>query len=340
MPGLSLVMITLHDENPFTIFETLNSTGQRLEEADLIRNHVFLQVPIGEQDAFDDDRWRPFEDSLLASDLYDEIRPTEFYRDFLMRQGKYVRKNGVYLAMQEAMRKEGFTPHTLVAELNRYVRYYRWIRSPETMPDPTIATELYRLSWLYLTTAYPLLLRLLALYDAGELPAQELAACLRAIQRFVIRRPVGRESTRPYSQFFPAAARDLDQPDALGSLRAILTKRGWPDDAAFEQALAAFPLYQREPSIARLLLIALEEQIGHKESVDVPALVEAKQLQLEHVMPQTLTAPWHEMLDGQATEDHRRLLHVLGNLTLSLPRLRGQITARRRNVATTTLPRR
>ena len=64
---LSLVTITLQpDQNPFAIFATLNATGQKLEEADLIRNYVFMGVPLPEQDDFDAQQWIPFEARFLA----------------------------------------------------------------------------------------------------------------------------------------------------------------------------------------------------------------------------------------------------------------------------------
>jgi len=38
---------------------------------------------------------------------------------------------------------------------------------------------------------------------------------------------------------------------------------------------------------------------------------------IEHVMPQTLTNEWRNMLGDQASEVHARWLHTIGNLTLS-----------------------
>jgi len=38
---------------------------------------------------------------------------------------------------------------------------------------------------------------------------------------------------------------------------------------------------------------------------------------IEHVMPQTLTSEWHEMLGESADEVHSAFLHTVGNLTLT-----------------------
>ena len=59
---LALVMITIDRENPYEIFDRLNSTGLPLEEPDLIRNYIFMQLPLELQEAFNADHWQPFED--------------------------------------------------------------------------------------------------------------------------------------------------------------------------------------------------------------------------------------------------------------------------------------
>src|SRR5262249_26058581 len=53
LSGLMFVHINLDSENPYTIFSSLNSTGKELSEADLIRNFVFMYVPVETQDDFD-----------------------------------------------------------------------------------------------------------------------------------------------------------------------------------------------------------------------------------------------------------------------------------------------
>ena len=55
------VSITLSGESPYKIFKSLNSTGVDLEQGDLIRNHVFMALPVADQDTFDDEHWRPLE---------------------------------------------------------------------------------------------------------------------------------------------------------------------------------------------------------------------------------------------------------------------------------------
>lgn len=325
---LSLVMITLQkdlNENPFAIFETLNSTGQKLEEADLIRNHVFMHVSLTDQDQFDETVWQPFEDSLNATDDYEAIKLTDFYRDFLMRDGQYVRPSEVYIAFRDQMDtllKQGMTPTQLAQMLAQYAKLYRWIHRPQTMPVGAIRSELESLGRLRLTTAFPLISHLLHLYDTNSLTVNALIQCLRAIESFVIRRSITGESTRPYSRFFPTAIRELNDSDVLSSLVKVLVKRGWPDDNRFLQSLTSFPIYRSEQGILRLLLLKIEEQANHKEPVDVARLLRENKLQIEHIMPQTIGdsvdgRTWQAALGANWQETHAELLHTLGNVTLT-----------------------
>lgn len=94
---LSLVAITVDGENPYEIFESLNWKGLPLEEADLIRNFLFMQVPASEQAHFHHAHWIPFECRFEKVGRYEKIPPTQFYRDYLMRTGRYCRKNTAYV---------------------------------------------------------------------------------------------------------------------------------------------------------------------------------------------------------------------------------------------------
>lgn len=317
---LTLVMITLEEENAFQIFETLNSTGQPLDQADLIRNHVFMHVPLQDQDSFDDHFWRPLEDSLTNATPA-SIALRDFYRDFLMQRGTYVRPDGVYSAFREYFASIAVPPKSLAANLRRCADAYIWLNNPKRAPSPSLRRELDRLRRLGVSTANPLLLRLLDFYLRGATDAEVTGRCLRVVQSFVIRRAVTRESTRGYGVLFAAAAREIEEDNALESLTDYLAARGWPGDSLFVHQLVTFPLYRRAPNVARVLLMALEESANHREQVDVGAMLDSQQIQLEHVMPQSIGgddgASWRMALGPDFEMEHSRWVHTLGNLTLS-----------------------
>ncbi len=278
---LSLVVITIDGENPYEIFESLNSTGLPLEESDLIRNFLFMQVPLDDQDEFNDDHWLPFETFFEATDTRGAIDATKFYRNYIMKKGEYSRRGATFADFKRTHFALEMDPSKIVKDLARFAHYELMLRYPETCDEDDLRSALEVFVQLDLTTAFPLVMALLDAQDAGTLDNSELIGCLQDLASFTLRRSMCGESTRAYGQWFVAAAKELgDNPRA--KLRAEWFRRGWPDDAALTRALGTFALYRRERKKARLMLDALEDAHGHKEKV------EKDKLTIEHLMPQAM----------------------------------------------------
>src|SRR5262249_1693580 len=117
--NLGLVSIVLDkDDNPYLIFESLNFKGRPLTQADLIRNFVFMRIPVGPQEQVSAAQGRPMQER--RGDAL-----TEFIRHFLMRDGKVVKQNEVYHTLKEAI--EDRTPDDIIAyvkELALFAGYY------------------------------------------------------------------------------------------------------------------------------------------------------------------------------------------------------------------------
>jgi uncharacterized protein with ParB-like and HNH nuclease domain len=312
---LPLVMITTsEDENPYAIFETLNERGLQLEESDLIRNHVFMQLSLTEQDRFNDEHWMPFEQKFEETDDYSGVDLTEFYRDYMMRTGEYVQKNEIY--HQFKRRTSEMTPRELVDELSYYGDLYLWIQRPETAPNEELTNALRRLQYLEIGTAHQLVLNLLYRWDSDDLSIDELLETLHGLESFVLRRFICGRSTRGYYRTFPIAARSIEDDDVKGSLFAYLKSQGWPDDTELLDNILRFDMYNRDKKKTWLVLRTLEEQFGHREPVQYDELT------IEHVMPQTIDDnewgdEWKAMLGDEWERIHDQWLHALGNLTLS-----------------------
>jgi hypothetical protein len=320
---LSLVTITLdREQNAFAIFATLNATGQKLEEADLIRNFVFMDVPLSKQDRFDHDDWLPFETRFDAGGGYPAVSLTSFYRDFLMRRGEYVRRDGVYVSFQRDEGVKGASRTELLGLLQRYAELYLWIERPPLAPTHELRRELIRFTRLEQSTANPLVLDLLFRHKYEALTEEELLRCLQAITSFILRRAMTNWSTRAYGRLFTGAIGALEDETVLSSLSLYLARKGWPNDVSFIDELITFPVYRKWPSLTRLMLVAVEDPDAHRERVDVDGLLDKGDLSIEHVMPQTIgndkAGRWWQAELGDSLEDvQREWLHTIGNLTLT-----------------------
>jgi uncharacterized protein with ParB-like and HNH nuclease domain len=128
---LDVVSITLSGENPFKIFRSLNSTGVDLEEADLIRNHVFMSLEIADQDEYDEKKWRPLEHSFgVEIDAPNRKKQgaalTAFFRDVLMMEGSYVRENETFERFERAHPFATIRPDQVADDLAEMATLYHY----------------------------------------------------------------------------------------------------------------------------------------------------------------------------------------------------------------------
>ncbi|HEV7302441.1 MAG TPA: DUF4268 domain-containing protein [Tepidisphaeraceae bacterium] len=313
---LSLVVVTVEGENPYEIFESLNSTGLPLAESDLIRNFIFMRVPLAEQDEFNRQNWVPFEAVFEAGEDQESLDPTAFYRNYLMRDGAYARRGATFVDFKDQVRARDIGAEDLLAELRHFAKFEELLRRKGTAADGRLESALDRVSLLDVTTAYPLLMHLLAREAAGSLSLDAVLACIADLESFVLRRSICGESTRSYNELMTAAIKAIDG-NPVEDLRTYWAAKGWPDDAAFTTALLGFPIYRRERRKCELVLRGLERAHGHKEGPEL------EKLTIEHVLPQSIDGngkfanAWQEMLGVDWQAAHDAWLHTIGNLTLT-----------------------
>ena len=127
---LNLVAVVIDAENPYEIFDSLNSTGLPLEESDLIRNFLFMDIPVAKQQEFDDHHWKPFEQLFAKTQTEDTVEMTPFYRDYLMRNGRYSKEDATFVDFKNAHEEAVQQPEALVVELKRFARLDLMLRRP------------------------------------------------------------------------------------------------------------------------------------------------------------------------------------------------------------------
>ncbi|MEX1039653.1 MAG: DUF4268 domain-containing protein [Pirellulaceae bacterium] len=313
---LYLVTITLDEEDPYEIFESLNSTGLPLQESDLIRNFLFMQIQLADQEEFQKDHWEVFEKEFEPTDRGVVVGPTGFYRDFLMREGKYSKAKETFADFKKFYDFETKSPAEIVSELHRYVVFAKQIAEQGKGLPLTAARAIRHFSLMDTSTANPVVLNLLNMRDTGEITDDNFVGCVSDLNSFLLRRSICGESTRAYGRWFSELAGQISG-EVREQLQGYLLRRGWPDDETFEKRLAEFPVYRREFKKCRIMLEMLEQSDGQKEVVDL-----TKDIQIEHVMPQKLPGgvagkQWKEMLGDQHKKIHDRYLHTIGNLTLT-----------------------
>jgi hypothetical protein len=312
---LDFVAITLEGENPYKIFKSLNSTGMDLGQEDLIRNEIFMRVPISEQDEFDEKQWRPLEEHFEVAGKLDGVAFVSFFRHALMRTGDYVGENEVYEQFQTACNIEP-PPHPvkIVGDYRRLAALYDVVEGRIEHGNGEVTHALEMLRALNATTSYPLVLNLLERNAAGTLADADLAKMLCWLSSFVLRRFVCGDNSRAYGRWFCAVCRDLGDAPAT-AVRAFLNEKGWPSDPRFTDAFIKTPLYGSKYCDAVLGELELSAQ-AKSEPVSLDGC------SVEHVMPQTINTDdddgqaWIGALGDDWRAIHGIWLHTPGNLTL------------------------
>jgi alkylated DNA nucleotide flippase Atl1 len=320
--GLSIVEITAEaGDNVYRIFESLNNTGMKLSQADLLRNYLFMRLPRRGEDVYRD-VWLPMQDSLTGPQLELLV-----WLDLVIRGDERVKQSEIYRAQQERLEKiaEGDEAaiEAEIVELARRSRHLERILDPSKEPDEQLRRALRRLRAWGAQTAYPLVMHLLDLRDRGVTDAADVADALTFIESFLVRRMICQVPTNNLNRVFNASPTAVGDAAPLApAVRRYLSgrRRYWPSDGELRNSVRSRPFYWTGRGPQRVFVLrSLEESYQAAEPVDY----DRAKLTIEHVLPQTLTQEWIELLAAEVTDEggpkqlHELIVHTLGNLTLT-----------------------
>jgi uncharacterized protein with ParB-like and HNH nuclease domain/predicted transport protein len=309
------VSLNRQQDNPQLIFESMNSTGRELSQADLIRNFVLMGLEPKHQTDLYERHWRPMEVNF-GQESYSAYFDA-FMRHYLtVKTGDIPNVNAVYEAFKSYARQTAVATRgvdALVEDVQTYAKYY-CAMALRGENDKALAEAFADLRELKVDVAYPLLLELYHDYASGVLTRDDLISALRLIESYVFRRAICAIPTNSLNKTFATFGRSLKKDRYLESLLAgfllLPSYRRFPSDEEFRRELMARDLYnfpRRSYWLRRL------ENHGRKERVIVDDYT------IEHIMPQNdnLSAAWREELGDDWQRVHEAKLHTLGNLTLT-----------------------
>lgn len=304
----SVVSIVLDtDDNPYLVFESLNSKGRPLTPADLIRNYFFMRIQIDKQEEVYNAYWQP-----MQTALNDNL--TEFIRHFLMRNGNIIKQSDVYYELKERVSTSNVIDY--MKELKKFSIYYQRLIYPELEPEVELKKYFCRLNRIEVTTAYPMLLNFYSNYEDNKISKADFVIILKTLENYLIRRFVCNVPTNQLNKIFPIVYPQITEkyPDNIvEGFKNVLQGKGYPKDNEFFLRFKETKFYgggDRQIK-TKLVLETLEESYDHKEESSFDNLT------IEHIMPQTLSIWWQMGLGAEWEETHDLFLHTIGNLTLT-----------------------
>lgn len=313
------VALTRDQDNPQLIFESMNSTGKELSQADLIRNFILMGLEPDLQTRLYEEFWRPMELDF-GQEAYGEYFDG-FMRHYLtVKTGKIPKIKAVYEAFKEhAQATRADYPDDrsyiegLVRDIREYARYFcAMALGSEENADLKLA--FHDLRELKVDVAYPFLLELYHDYKSDILPRDEMLASVRLIEAYVFRRWVCGIETNSMNKTFATFSKAIKKDRYFESVQAhflgMPSYRRFPTDEEFRRDLQTRDLYN-SPNCSYWL--RRFENFNRQERVQV------NEFTIEHIMPQNenLSPEWREALGADWQRIHQTWLHTLGNLTLT-----------------------
>lgn len=311
------IALSRDQDNPQLIFESMNSTGKELSQADLIRNFILMGLEPGLQTRLYEEYWRPME-----LDFGQEAYGTQF--DSFMRHyltvctGDIPREREVYEAFKDYSRT---TPvqdagiESLVKEIRAFARYFCALALGREQ-DATLSLVFHDLRELKVDVAYPFLLELYHDYANDRLSAADFAATVRLVEAYVFRRAICAIPTNSLNKTFATFGKALKKDRYLESIEAhflmLPSYRRFPSNEEFVRDLKTRDLYHFRSRSGSYWLRRLENH-GRKERVPVDEYT------IEHILPQNpeLSSTWRQALGDDWQHVQQQWLHTLGNLTLT-----------------------
>lgn len=309
------IVLSREHDNPQLIFESMNSTGKDLSQADLIRNFILMGLEPNHQTRLYEDHWRPME-LAFGQKAYGQHFDgfMRYYLTAKSKTGEIPKISEVYDVFKgHAINLQTEEMDNLVADIHTFAGYYCAMALSKEQ-QPALVSAFADLRELKANVAFPLLLELYADYKAELLPEKELEQAVRLIESYVFRRAVCDIPTSSMNKTFATFSKDLDKSRYLESIQAhflnLHSYRRFPSDIEFCAKIQERDLYNFR---SRSYWLRRLENHNRKE------LVSVNQFTIEHVMPQNknLSKEWQAELGDDWKNIQEKYLHRLGNLTLT-----------------------
>lgn len=304
-------------DDPQRIFQSLNSTGLDLSQADLIRNYILMDLPPKLQEDLYDKYWVSIELQTRET-VKNESKLSDFMRDFLTLKFREIPNSDQVFATFKSKFSFSGEPvlRELLDELRTFTSYYNRFINTNAEPDAEIREHLYLIAKIPITVSYPFLLEVYHDYAMGTISKADLIQVLELVQSYAWRRFLCNLPTNALNKVFSNLYKDIDSNDYLPSLERALVRRkgkhGFPTDEEVERVLATKDMYNIKSSNRKYFLERLENY-GEKIRTEVE---NNPDVTIEHIFPQKPSPIWEKSL-GVDFDAMKALVNTAANLTLS-----------------------
>lgn len=301
-------------ENPQEIFESMNSLGKPLSLADLVRNYLLLGLDADRQTDYYNRYWLHIEEKIPGhvSDFIRDYMQAYEHRSFHKATEPNFKE--LYSLFKSTFRD--FDSRDLLESLTEYADAYAMILPGGKSGSDAIDKILNDINGLNVTTAYSFLMELMEARRKGQFDDYDIIEILDAFRIYNLRRRlIG--VTAAENKNFPALGKKLNRLENAKNKRNVMfqilaqqeNNLRVPNDIEIRRTLLDMNFYNFR--YCKLFLSMVEEKLTKSR----PDLTD-QNLQIEHIMPQTLNDKWKAALGPDAETIHQQYVNSIGNLTL------------------------
>jgi uncharacterized protein with ParB-like and HNH nuclease domain len=187
-------------DNPQLIFESLNSTGLELSQADLIRNFMLMRLTSKEQEMIYNEYWYPMEREFEQPDY--EIYFNRFMRDYLtMELGRIPNMADVYSEFKSYVYSRNKSILEIVMKIKQYSKIFSILVYARD-EDNRVNEVIKDINKLKVEVSYPFLMQVFIDYRKGSISKAEFIQIMRTIESYVYRRAICGISTSSLNKIF------------------------------------------------------------------------------------------------------------------------------------------
>lgn len=313
---IDIVLEPEHGDDPQLIFESLNSTGLDLTEADKIRNFILMGLKPDIQEKYYDDYWNKIE-NCTGSEL------DSFVRNYLtIETGVIPNIRNVYQAFKAYAK--GKDIQQLLGQMLTYATAYKKLTTFD-LGDSEANEIAKRLDLLDMTVAYPFLMAFMIYASDTGIYEKELVPVLSCIESFIFRRLMCDLPTNALNKIFATlhkfVVKNKKETDTYSDVMVYYLETRklsstFPKDEEFLNGFTTKNIYAMRGKNKTYLFERLENG-SSKEKNDIVGNIAEGILTIEHIMPQTLSPWWRQELGDKYETIHEKWLHTIANLTLT-----------------------
>jgi len=329
---LSIVCVPiLPSDNPQKVFESINATGAKLTASDLIRNYVLMDLSSNRQEIYYKTFWEKIE-KLIAKD---SKKLEAFFRFFLMaKRRRVINKVAVYdefvnwfeSEISASKKERDEVKDYLFLDIGSYAEAYNTIyvkpldRNKGSLTDRKFSAAILEFRRVLSDMPAPFFLELIQLKKSGKITDEAVTEIFDITTNYLMRRSLCDLDTSGITRLFPTllgnileeCGNNFSNIVTVFKKHLIVRNKGnamyMPDNFQVHDLLFNTNMYA--------LRVSLKAFFEKYETSDDSAINILNDLSIEHLMPQTPTDEWLDVL-GVDADTYERNLHRLGNLTLA-----------------------